>query len=65
MDEPTGNIDSKTSREIMGIIKKLNAEGATIVMVTHDPSIAEQAKRTVHVLDGRIVFDEVNEHEDQ
>jgi len=60
MDEPTGNIDSKTSREIMDIIKKLNAEGVTIILITHDQSIAKQAKRTVHMLDGLIISDEVN-----
>ncbi len=60
MDEPTGNIDSKTSREIMEIIKKLNEEGATIILITHDQSIAKQAKRIVHMLDGLIVSDEVN-----
>lgn len=60
MDEPTGNIDSKTSREIMEVIKKLNEEGATIILITHDQSIAKQAKRTLHMLDGLIVSDEVN-----
>jgi putative ABC transport system ATP-binding protein len=54
-DEPTGNLDSVRSREIMELLKKLNDErGITIVMVTHEPDMAEYADRTVHFLDGRI-----------
>jgi putative ABC transport system ATP-binding protein len=60
LDEPTGNIDSKTAKEIMELIKKLNADGVTIIMVTHDQNIAKLAKRTVQVFDGRIISDEVN-----
>jgi putative ABC transport system ATP-binding protein len=56
-DEPTGNLDSATSVEIMGIFQKLNREGITIVMVTHEPDIAAYAKRRVVFRDGRIVSD--------
>jgi putative ABC transport system ATP-binding protein len=60
LDEPTGNIDSKTAKEIITLIKQLNAGGVTIVMVTHDQNIAKIAKRTVQVFDGNIVSDEGN-----
>lgn len=60
LDEPTGNIDSKTAKEIMALLKQLNEDGVTIIIVTHDQSVAKQAKRTVTVFDGRIVADEVN-----
>lgn len=61
MDEPTGNIDSKTAKGIMELVKKLNEEkGVTIIVVTHDQSIALQAKRTVQMLDGLIVEEKVN-----
>ncbi len=56
MDEPTGNIDSKTAKEIIGLIKKLNEdEGVTIIMITHDQHLATQAKRIVKMLDGTII----------
>jgi putative ABC transport system ATP-binding protein len=54
-DEPTGNLDTANGAQVMDILKSLNAEGATIVMVTHSPSQADQAKRVVNMLDGRIV----------
>lgn len=54
-DEPTGNLDTKASAEIMALFKELNAEGITIVMVTHEPDIAEYAKRKIFMRDGRIV----------
>ncbi|MBE3559962.1 MAG: ABC transporter ATP-binding protein [Ktedonobacteraceae bacterium] len=57
-DEPTGNLDSRTSVEIMGVLQALNEQGLTIVLVTHDPKIAAYAKRQVSFLDGRIVRDE-------
>ena len=60
LDEPTGNIDSKTAHEIIGIIKDLNEKGVTIIMVTHDQKLASKAKRTVQMFDGMITSDEVN-----
>ncbi len=54
-DEPTGNLDTKNGEEVMGMLTTLNAEGATIIMVTHSPSHAEYAQRTVNFLDGRVV----------
>jgi putative ABC transport system ATP-binding protein len=56
-DEPTGNLDSKTSEEIMELFGALNREGISIVLVTHEPDIAEHASRQVRFLDGRIVQD--------
>jgi putative ABC transport system ATP-binding protein len=61
MDEPTGNLDSKTGLEIMEFVKRLNREhGITLVVVTHDPEIGNAAKRIIHLKDGRIESDEVN-----
>lgn len=57
-DEPTGNLDSKTTTEIMKLFRELNEEGTTIVMVTHEPEMAEYTKRIVHVRDGSIIKDE-------
>ena len=59
MDEPTGNIDSKTAHEIIELIRKLNADGVTIVMVTHDQNLAKEAKRIIQVFDGEIASDVV------
>ena len=56
-DEPTGNLDSQTSEEIMKLFAELNREGITIVLVTHEPDIAAHAKRQVRFLDGHIVSD--------
>ena len=56
-DEPTGNIASSQAEEIMSIFQQLNQEGHTIVMITHEPDIAEHAKRIIHVKDGKIVED--------
>jgi macrolide transport system ATP-binding/permease protein len=61
-DEPTGNLDSKTGAEIMGVFRRLHAEGHTIVLVTHDPSVAAQADRAVRIVDGEIVADERHAH---
>jgi len=57
-DEPTGNLDTKSSREIMSILKKLNSEGKTLIVVTHDPEIAKWADRTIRLRDGRVITDE-------
>ncbi|MDO5415692.1 MAG: ABC transporter ATP-binding protein [Lachnospiraceae bacterium] len=56
-DEPTGALDSRTSREVLNFLKQLNEEGNTIVMITHDSSIALEARRVVRIHDGRINFD--------
>ncbi len=53
-DEPTGNLDSKTSQEIMEIFHELHAQGNTIILITHDNEVAKQASRAIHILDGRI-----------
>jgi len=58
-DEPTGNLDSRTSEEIMGIFQRLNDDGKTVVLITHEPDIAQYAKRIVHMRDGQIQHDEV------
>jgi putative ABC transport system ATP-binding protein len=60
LDEPTGNIDSKTAQEVMGIVKSLNDKGVTIVMVTHDQHLARESKRTVEMIDGKITSEMVN-----
>lgn len=59
MDEPTGNVDSKTARDVISLIKKLNENGVTIIMVTHDQNLAKQAKRIIQVMDGEITSDVV------
>lgn len=59
-DEPTGNIASKQAEEIMGIFQHLNGAGHTIVMITHEPDIAEHAKRVITIRDGRLVADVKN-----
>ena len=60
-DEPTGNLDSKTSDEIMKLFKKINEEdGTTILLVTHEPEVAVYARRIVHFKDGMITIDEIN-----
>ncbi|MDR0325133.1 MAG: ABC transporter ATP-binding protein [Oscillospiraceae bacterium] len=56
-DEPTGNLDSRTGEHVIQILDKLNKDGTTIVLITHDPAIAQVAKRAVRILDGRIVED--------
>ncbi len=53
-DEPTGNLDSKTGTEILGILRKINKEGKTVVLVTHDTKIGDMANKKIHILDGRI-----------
>ena len=53
-DEPTGNLDSKTSREIMEMFRQLHSQGNTIVLITHDNDVAKQAPRSIHILDGQL-----------
>ena len=60
-DEPTGNLDSHSSQEIMNILKTLHAEGRTVIVITHDNDIAANAKRIIHIEDGRITSDSSNE----
>lgn len=56
-DEPTGALDSRTGREVLGFLQKLNAEGDTVVLITHDNSIARKAKRIIRLQDGRVLYD--------
>ena len=56
-DEPTGNLDSKSSREIMDILRKLHTEGRTVILITHDDKIAQSAKRIIRIMDGKIESD--------
>lgn len=58
-DEPTGELDAKTGKEIIALFDRLNADGTTVVVVTHDESLARAARRVVHMRDGEIVQDEV------
>jgi putative ABC transport system ATP-binding protein len=60
-DEPTGNLDPETSREVIGFFEEFNREGRTIVMVTHDPQAAERAKKTLKLRDGKIVDKDTSE----
>lgn len=61
-DEPTGNLDSGSTKEIMEILKELHREGRTVILITHDNEIAAQAKRVIKIMDGRIVEDYYNEN---
>jgi putative ABC transport system ATP-binding protein len=56
-DEPTGNLDSKTEGEVMGLFKELNEEGQTIILITHEEEIAKQSKRIINIKDGLIESD--------
>lgn len=60
-DEPTGNLDSRSGQEIMGLLGELHQQGLTIVLVTHDPEVARRAERIIRLHDGRIVGDEKGE----
>jgi len=64
-DEPTGNLDSHSSKEIMEILKQLHRDGRTVIVITHDPGIASKASRIVHIMDGKIYKDEINNGEDE
>jgi putative ABC transport system ATP-binding protein len=56
-DEPTGNLDTKASEEIMALFKDLHRQGRTIVLVTHEPDIARHAERIIHLKDGQVVWE--------
>ena len=62
-DEPTGNLDSGSTKEIMEILKGLHAEGRTVILITHDNDIAARAKRIIRIMDGKIVDDIINQQE--
>lgn len=64
-DEPTGNLDSKSTQEILEILKSLNREGRTVIIITHDNEIAEQAKRIIRIKDGKIESDQYQDQEQQ
>jgi putative ABC transport system ATP-binding protein len=57
-DEPTGNLDSATTNEILDLLENLNRQGRTIIMVTHEPDVAERTKRSIVLRDGEIITDE-------
>ena len=59
-DEPTGNLDSRSGEDVMKILKGLHEEGRTIILITHDNGIANQAKRVIRIQDGQIVDDYIN-----
>ncbi len=59
-DEPTGNLDSKTSIEILGLLEEIHKQGNTIIVVTHEEEVAQHAHRIIRMLDGRIASDEIN-----
>ena len=61
-DEPTGNLDSASSREILKILRELHDGGRTVILITHDDGIAAQAKRVVRIMDGKIESDFINEN---
>ncbi|OQX75440.1 MAG: macrolide ABC transporter ATP-binding protein [Bacteroidetes bacterium 4484_249] len=61
-DEPTGNLDSKTSVEIMGLLEEIHKDGNTIILVTHEEDIAQHAHRIIRLLDGEVASDEINEN---
>ncbi len=61
-DEPTGNVDSKTSEEIMGLFEKIHQNGNTVIVVTHERDIAKHAHRIIRLIDGKVESDEINEN---
>ena len=64
-DEPTGNLDSASSKEILAILKKMHKTGRTVILITHDNGIAAQARRVVRIMDGKIESDTINPDFDQ
>ncbi len=62
-DEPTGALDSKSSVEIISLLKKLNKDGKTIILITHDPNVANNARRIITLKDGKIIEDKINRKE--
>ncbi|MCH5258265.1 MAG: ABC transporter ATP-binding protein [Lachnospiraceae bacterium] len=63
-DEPTGNLDSAATKEIMEILKNLHEEGRTVILITHDNEIAAQAKRVIRIMDGKVVEDYMNDEQE-
>jgi len=61
-DEPTGNLDSKTSIEIMGLLEEIHKAGNTIIVVTHEEDIAHHAHRIIRLIDGKVASDELNKN---
>ena len=59
-DEPTGNLDSKMARSVMELLEEINDNGTTIIMVTHDPLLAQRARRNIHIIDGQVSVLDVN-----
>lgn len=59
-DEPTGSLDSATSKDILGVLKNLNNQGMTIILVTHDQAVADQCDRILHIIDGKIINNDQN-----
>jgi putative ABC transport system ATP-binding protein len=58
-DEPTGNLDSASTREVLGIFERLNREGRTVVLITHEPDVAAHARRVIQISDGRVASDDL------
>ena len=63
-DEPTGNLDTHSSKDVMDLLKEINEAGNTIIMITHNPALADYANRIVYMVDGKIVSDEPNDNSD-
>ncbi len=59
-DEPTGALDTRTGKEVLSLLRKLNSEGNTVILITHDNSIAATAERIIRLEDGRVIFDGVS-----